>query len=97
MNDSTQLNGRSPFAWRGLNPEDDTNRLIEKIAEKAMTKLFNMNGSLVLFSDGRTLPVTRAILHEIITKIIAGVRLVAGDDGTLKVEFFRLVLKSGAI
>jgi len=87
MTDSTQLNGRQPFVWRGLDPDDDTNRLIEKIAEKAITKLFNLNGSLVLYSDGRTMPVMRPDLHEIITKIIAGVRLVE-SGGTLKTEYF---------
>jgi hypothetical protein len=87
MNDSTQLNGRQIFVWRGLDPDDDTNRLIEAIAEKAITRLFNLDGGLVLFSDGQTIPVTRVILHEIITKIIAGVRLVA-HAGTLKLEYF---------
>jgi hypothetical protein len=87
MNDSTQLKGRTPFVWRGLDPDDDTNRLIEKIAEKAITRLFNVDGGLVLFSDGQTIPVARSTLHEIITKIIAGVRLVEAG-GTLKAEYF---------
>ena len=88
MTDNTQqLNGRAIFVWRGLDPDDDTNRLVEKIAEKAITKLFNVEGSLVLFSEGQTPPVTRPVLLEIITKTIAGVRLVAHGD-TLKAEYF---------
>jgi hypothetical protein len=90
----TQLNGRQPFVWRGLDPDDDTNRLIEAIAEKAITRLFNVNGSLVLFSDGQTVPVTRPVLHEIITKIIAGVRLVEAG-GTLKLEYFSFDFQIG--
>src|SRR4051812_23619667 len=87
MTDTQQLAGRQPFIWRGLDPDDDTRRLTEAIAEKAITKLFNVNGSLVLYSDGQTLPFTRPILHEIITKIIVGVRLVEAG-GTLKLEYF---------
>jgi hypothetical protein len=83
-----ELAGRLPFVWRGLDPDDDTRRLTDAIAEKAITKLFEIDGSVVLFSAGQTLPVTRPVLHEIITKIIAGVRLVEAGDGTLKLEFF---------
>lgn len=93
--DSTQPNGRTPFVWHGLSPDDDTRRLTEAIAEKAITRLFNVNGSVVLCSEGQTLPVTRAVLHEIITKIIAGVRLVTGDGGTLKVEFYSFGFEIG--
>jgi hypothetical protein len=67
-----------------LDPDDDARRLANAIADKAITQLFSMNGSLVLFSEGA---VTRPVLLEIITKTIAGVRLVA-HDGTLKVEYF---------
>ena len=90
----TELAGRHPFVWRGINPDDDTARLTEAIAAKAITKLFNVDGGLVLFSEGKVMPATRPVLHEITTKNIAGVRLVAHGD-TLKVEYFSFGFEIG--
>ena len=87
MNDSTQLNGRRPFVWRGM--DDDSARLTEAVAEKLITRLFATNGSLTLVNEGQPTPVSRALLLKLITTSIAGVRL--GGNGTPEFYSFEFV------
>jgi hypothetical protein len=89
--------GRRIFVWRGRDLTEDTNRLTEAVAEACVVKLFEVNGSLVWLRDGRPVAVNRPILLEIITTLIAGVRLVnhRGTD-TWEVEFYSIEFPPGA-
>ena len=89
--------GRRIFVWRGRDLTEDTNRLTEAVAEACVVKLFEVNGSLVWLRDGRPVAVNRPILLEIITTLIAGVRLVnhRGTD-TWEVEFYSFEFPPGA-
>ena len=85
MNDNTQLNDKKVFLWHG--PEDQ-NRLTAAIAEVAIAELFNMNGGLVWFNEGRAVPVNKDVLREIITRHLVSVRLVSRGEFGLKREFY---------
>jgi hypothetical protein len=76
-----------------------TNRLITAVAEACVAKLFELDGSLVWLKDGQLVEVTRPILLEIITTLIAGVRLVnrgVADQPVWEAEFFPYRFAPGA-
>ena len=74
------------FTWRGK--DDDERRLTELIADVCAAEIFDVNGSLTWFTEGRTIPITAPVLHEIISKHITGVRLTNRGKFGLAVEFF---------
>jgi hypothetical protein len=75
------------FIWRGHDVTENTHRLTAAVAEAGAMVLFEDNGSLGWFNDGKLTPVNRSMLPEIIATLIKGVRLVKrGSD--LEVECF---------
>jgi hypothetical protein len=82
------------FIWRGRDLDEDTRRLTAAVAEAGAMVLFEDNGSLGWFNDGKLIPVNRAKLPGIIATLIKGVRLVnRGPD--LEVECFTFEFAPG--
>ena len=76
MND--KLDDRKIFIWRG--PED-ANRLTDAVAEKLVTELFNVDGSLFWLDAGRLVPANKNVLRDLITRHFVSVRL--ANHGTI--------------
>ena len=83
-----ELKGKRIFVWRGRDLDDDVRRLAEAIAEACISRLFNLNQNLVWLDQGLPVPISRNQLAGIISKSIAGVRLVE-VNGDWKCEYFQ--------
>jgi hypothetical protein len=97
MNDRTELNGRRPFVWLGQDPTKDTNRLTDAVAEATVMELFNVNGSLFQLvpcegGRGRLVAVNKDVMRDIITRHIAGVRLL--NHGSTAAPIWKVELYS---
>ena len=94
MNDRSTLDdGRRLFVWRSAN---DASRLADALAEAGVTELFNM-GELVWLQRGQAIPVnSRAMMLEIVTKFIAGVRLADHGEFGPGVEYYSYEFPPGA-
>jgi hypothetical protein len=68
------------FIWRGRDLDEDTHRLTAAVAEAGAMVLFEDNGSLGWFNEGRLVPVNRSMLPGIIATLIKSVRLVNREE-----------------
>jgi hypothetical protein len=86
--------GRLVFVWRGHDVTENTRQLTAAVAEAGALILFEDNGGLGWFNDGKLTPVNRSMLPGIIATLIKGVRLVKrGPD--LEVECFTFEFAPG--
>jgi hypothetical protein len=67
--------GRGRAVPAGCDPQD-TARLADTIAEKTQTELFNVDGSLFQFTEGRLIAINKDILRNVIARHIVSLRLV---------------------
>jgi hypothetical protein len=76
-----KLNGRRVIIWRDTDPYADLNALVTAIVESD-ADLYNQNGALVWLTGGKLVPVSGAVLGEIIRTFVVtkGVRNVGTSD-----------------
>src|SRR5262245_26636544 len=74
----TLEDGRHLFAWRGPN---SIGQLADVIADACVLELFSHNGTLTRLYEGRLVPISLDILRGLITRHVAGVRLVSTPGG----------------
>jgi hypothetical protein len=82
------------FIWHGRDLTEDTRRLTAAVAEAGALVLFEDNGGLGWFNDGKLTPVNRSMLPGIIATWIKGVRLV-NCGPNLEVECFTFEFAPG--